>query len=502
MRKNILTTGKKRLLPLVEDMTAAWGKITAGEIISPIQGECASGSTETVFKGLSTDSRKIQKGELFLALKGDRFDGHDYIDQALKNGAAGIIREGTHTGQVINDAVVITVPDTLKALGDLAGWWRHQHKVQIAAITGSAGKTTTKEIASRILELGSGTLKNPGNLNNLIGMPLTLLDLEKKHHRAVLEMGMNQPGEIARLTEIADPDIGLITNVAKAHLEGLGDIKGVAKAKTELIEKISSEGTIVLNGDDQLLMETASRFNRKTTTYGFGRDNHIRAEMISDTGHGGTSFNLIYRGHSAPARLRVPGKHTLHNALAASAIALCLEEPIDNIVKGLENFEGIKGRFMINHLSGGILLIDDTYNSNPFSLRASLESAKELAAGSRRMIVGLGEMLELGSETVSAHHEAGAMVAEAGASHLFAFGDHAEEMVKGALAEGLSPGNAVIVKSRDEMKSAIKGTLEEGDLVLLKGSRMMALDKVSDALKENQVKERHHVCSKKDFDSR
>lgn len=483
-------------------MTVTWGNITAGELVLPIRGKHVSGPIKKVFTGLNTDSRKILPGQVFLALKGDRYDGHDFIDTALKKGAAGIITESKYTAQGTEDVVIIAVSDTLRALGDLAGWWRHQHDTQVAVITGSAGKTTTKEMAAEILELGAGTLKNPGNLNNLIGLPLTLLDLEQGHRRAVLEMGMNQPGEIARLTEIADPDIGLITNVAKAHLEGLGDITGVAEAKTELIEKISPTGTVVLNGDDELLMETASRFNRTITTYGFGRENHIRAEGITDMGHKGISFDLVYKGTSASACIRVPGKQNLYNALAASAIAMCMEEPLDNIIKGLENFKGIKGRFMINVLPGDIIMIDDTYNSNPFSLRASLESAKVLAAENRRMIVCLGEMLELGKETVRAHYEAGAMVAESEASHFFALGAHAEEMIKGALGKGYSPKNAAIVKSRNEMELKIKDTLKEGDLILLKGSRMMELDKVADGLRENQAKEEGYVQAKKNYDSR
>jgi len=467
-------------------MTTKWGEITAGEIVSPMQGELISGHAGSILSGLSTDSREITPGQIFLALKGERFDGHDFVEKAVKQGASGIVIEKDRVSEVSADSglVTIAVTDTLKALGDLAAWWRKQHDVRVAAITGSAGKTTTKEMTADILGIGARTLKNRGNLNNLIGLPLTLLRLEEGDRRAVLEMGMNVPGEIGRLTEIADPDIGLITNVARAHLEGLGDIMSVARAKTELVEKISSEGQVILNGEDELLMKTASRFRKKTVTYGIRSGNEIRAEKIQNLGDKGLSFELQYHGNSVPIKLRVPGSQNLFNALAASAIAICMKEPFDHISKGLRGFKGIKGRFMLIHLPGDITIVDDTYNSNPSSLKAAIDSIRELAAHGRRVIIGLGEMLELGNETVSAHLEAGGMVAELGASYLFSMGDHSREMVTGALDKGFPTGRAIVVESHDEMKQRITDVMKDGDLILLKGSRKMGLERVSEGLKE------------------
>ncbi len=244
-------------------MRAKGTEITAGEIISPLQGESISGPPKSTFSGLCTDSRKMIPGRLFWALKGERYDGHDFLRMAIDKDAAGIVIQKGYRPEIPygRDPAVISVTDTLKAIGDLAGWWRHQHSICVAAITGSAGKTTTKEMTAKILEIDAMTLKNKGTFNNLVGLPLTILLMEDAHSRAVLEMGMNRPGEIARLTEIADPDIGLITNVAGAHLDGLGDINGVAKAKVELLDKISSNGQVVLNGDDKLLMKTRSLFS-------------------------------------------------------------------------------------------------------------------------------------------------------------------------------------------------------------------------------------------------
>ena len=472
-------------------MTAGWGGITAGEIAAPIKGEILSGRNDLIFKGLSTDSRYLKVGDLFWALKGERFDGHDYVRQAIEKGAAGVAIEkgkGVEPFQAENLAV-IGVRDTLKALGDLAGWWRHQYGSPVAAITGSTGKTTTKEMTAQIFEVGAKTLKNQGNFNNLIGLPLTLLSMEDAHRRVVLEMGMNRAGEIGRLTEIADPDVGLITNVARAHLEGLGDIRGVARAKVELLEKISSGSQVILNGDDELLLETASSFNRSVTTFGMKAENDIRALKIKNMGPEGFSFELEYHGKVIPIRLGVPGFQNIYNAMASSAIALCLNEPPENIIEGLNRFQGVKGRFMLTRLEGGIMLVDDTYNSNPYSLRVAINSLRDLTVSGGRVIVGLGEMMELGDEAVSAHLEAGGMVAELGVSYFVAIGDHAEELVKGAMNKGLPSERTAIVNTHGEMARKLWDVLETGDIVFLKGSRMAGLEKVAERLKRKSTEE-------------
>ncbi|HJX34182.1 MAG TPA: UDP-N-acetylmuramoyl-tripeptide--D-alanyl-D-alanine ligase [Desulfatiglandales bacterium] len=470
-------------------MTAEWGEITAKEIIKPLNGELVSGKAGSVLTGVSTDSRKIKAGNLFLALRGERYDGHDFAQQAIEQGASGVVIEKGRKKDISadNGAAIIEVRDTLKALGDLAGWWRHEHNVLVAAITGSSGKTTTKEMTANILSLGARTIKNEGNLNNLIGLPQTLLQIGRKERRAVLEMGMNRPGEIGRLTEIADPDIGLITNVARVHLEGVGDIMGVARAKAELLERISDKSRVILYGDDDLLMKEALRFKREIITYGLRPGNEIRADKIKSLGWEGTLFDLQYHGESAAIRIKVPGRQNLFNALAAAAIALCVKESFEHIAAGLGSFEGIRGRFMPFSLPDDIILVDDTYNANPYSLRAALDSIKEIAGGGRRLIVGLGEMMELGDETAMSHLEAGYMVAESGASFLFAMGDHAGEMIKGALEKGLSPERAVEAESHQDMARKIGDAVKKGDLILLKGSRKIGLEKVFQSLKERRL---------------
>ena len=470
-------------------MTATWGEVTLREIIAPLKGELISGPSDLIIEGLSTDSREIKAGNLFVALKGETYDGHAFIRQAVDKGAVGVVIRGGHRPEIPEhrNPAVIVVADTLKALGDLAGWWRHQQKVNVAAVTGSAGKTTTKEMSEGILRIGALTLKNKGNFNNLIGLPLTLLMLEKEYRNAVLEMGMNRPGEIARLTEIADPDVGLITNVGRAHLEGLGDIRGVAMAKVELVDRISIDSQVFLNGDDDLLMEVARPFRKNITTYGLGPGNQIRALNIRSLGREGSTFELRHEKESIPLRLMVPGIQNVRNALAAATIALHMGAPIKDIVAGLKSFEGIEGRFMPTTIPGGAILVDDTYNSNPYSLRAAVNALKDLQTGAGRILVGLGEMLELGPETVPAHLEAGEMVAEMGADYFVAMGAHAGEMVRGATEKGFPPEKALVVKTHREMSRALQAMMNAGDLIFLKGSRKAGLEKVVENLKGNNA---------------
>jgi len=466
-------------------MPATWGEVSAEEILAPISGTLISGKKETVFSGVSTDSRSIRPGELFWALIGDRFDGHDFARTVLDLGAAGVVIQKDRPLKISHprNPAVIAVNDCLKALGDLAGWWRHQHHVRVVAITGSAGKTTTKEMASEILAMGGRTLVSHGNFNNLIGLPITLLRMDKGHRNAVLEMGMNRPGEIARLTEIADPDVGVITNVGMAHLEGLGDIRGVARAKTELVEKISSKGQVILNGDDKLLMETAAEFKKHVVTFGFGEHNDIRCKTLRNLGQNGSSFHLHYPGGFLKIRLNVPGLQNVSNALAAASACLCLQARPEHIVEALEGFIGVDGRFTLINLPGDVTLVDDTYNANPSSLKVALESVASLVDKGSRIIVGLGEMMELGDAAATAHVEAGRMAAQLGVRHLVTMGEHALEMVKGAVESGMPPESAETVESHNEMVEKIRNVLRRGDLIFLKGSRKMDLGRVVDGLR-------------------
>lgn len=465
-------------------MSARWGETTAEDVLASVGGELMRGSGARRFKGFSTDSRSITEDCLFWALKGDRFDGHDFVSQAIGQGAAGaVVQRGfSLTIPADRDATVIAVGDTLRALGEFASWWRHEHRSRVIGITGSAGKTTTKEMAAAVLGLRGPTLKNQGNFNNLIGLPVTLLLLEAKHRFAVLEMGMNHPGEIGRLTEIADPEIGVITNVARAHLEGVGGIEGVARAKVELIERMASRAVALLNGDDEILMGAASRFKKQTVTFGKGPMNDVRAENVRVLDRGGISFDLRSETGSFAVKLNVPGLQNVYNALAAAAVGLQAGLSCEEVARGLAAFRGIHGRFTITDLPGGVILVDDTYNANPFSLKAAMDSMKDLAEG-KKILVGLGEMFELGRETERAHLEAGAMVAELGARFFAALGEHAGVMIRGAVDKGFPEERAVEVRDHREMEERIRAEMRPGDFVFLKGSRRAGLDKVAERLK-------------------
>ncbi|MFC1838247.1 UDP-N-acetylmuramoyl-tripeptide--D-alanyl-D-alanine ligase [Thermodesulfobacteriota bacterium] len=465
-------------------MTARWGKITLAELINPMKGKLISGDFRTSPLGFSTDTRDIRPGEIFLALRGEKFDGHCFVSKAIEKGASCIILEDEACFPADSKSALIKVGDSLEALGDIAAYWRSGYEVSVVSITGSMGKTTTKEMTSCILEAGTATLKNNGNFNNLIGLPLTLLRLDSSHKRVVLEMGMNREGEIGRLTQISDPDIGLITNIGPVHLEGVKDMAGVARAKTEMIEEIRPESKVILFGDDKLLMEKASRFNRNFFTFGFKPGNDLTATDIKDMGDSGISYVLKYEDKAMPVRLQVPGYHNLNNSLAAASVAVCLNESIENIKTGLERFKGIKGRLVPEVLPGNIILLDDTYNSNPSSLKAALGVAKRIAGTEKRMIVGLGEMLELGDETEKFHIEAGGMVAEAEAFSFFAIGAHADLMLKGAVENDFPSDNAIEVGSSQEMVEKISSIMDDGDLILLKGSRLIGLERVAEGLRE------------------
>jgi len=478
-----------------KNMSVSWGHITIREMLHPVGGTLIAGSSETLVAGISTDSRAIQEGDLFCALRGETHDGHDFVLKAMEKGAAGALVErawvrsrsdGNRPAGLpahFSDRAIIAVGDTLTALGDLAAWWRHQHSAKVVGITGSSGKTTTKEMTAGILQRGHFILKSQGNFNNLIGLPLTLLQLRNDHACAVVEMGMNHPGEIARLTEIADPNVGVILNVGMAHLEGLSDLDGVAKAKTEMIERISPQGLVILNGDDAPLMRRASQFSKRKITFGLEKANDVRAIAIQDGGPRGTRFFLEYRENRWPVHIRTPGLHYVKNALAAAAVALSLDEPIENIQEGLASFTAIRGRFEMIPLENGVFLVDDTYNANPSSLAAAIQSVESLVPQGGRILLGLGDMLELGDAAAEAHREAGRSIAKGKTRWLFVMGDHAGDTIQAAREAGMPDDGLAIVATHDEMVERIGSKMSPGDLVLLKGSRRMQLEKVAEGLR-------------------
>ncbi|HDH87138.1 MAG: UDP-N-acetylmuramoyl-tripeptide--D-alanyl-D-alanine ligase [Deltaproteobacteria bacterium] len=468
-------------------MAAKWGEITGKEISSAINGRQISGSPDEFVKGLSTDSRKMTPGHIFLALKGQRYDGHNFLTNAINAGAMGVIVESDATlpKKILdNNLVVINVSSTLKALGDLASWWRRQWGGKVIAITGSNGKSTTKEMAASILSRKANTMKSPGNFNNLIGLPLTILMLQEHHKLAVLEMGMNMTGEIARLTQIADPDIGLITNVESAHLEGLGNLNGVMRAKGELLRMMSKASTAILNGDDKVYKQLAPTFQGKVITFGLGKRNKVRAEGIKKVGDRAQAFNIYINGKRIPVRINYPGLHNVLNALSGAAIAFCLSISNELIAQGLGSFSPLKGRFHFIDLKSGIRIIDDTYNANLSSLRAALQTIKGLIGKKQGLVIGLGEMMELGKESPKYHFDAGRLVADMGARYLVVMGEHGRNVIEGACQGGMDREQTYIATTHAEMSDSIKAHVRKGDVIFMKGSRKLALDKVVESVSE------------------
>ncbi len=440
-------------------------------------GHLMQNGASVELQGISTDSRTLQPGDLFVPLRGDNFDGHDYLTQAIQNGAAACVSEEMLGGLFVP---VIKVSDTLKALGDLAAAMRRKFAGPVIGITGTSGKTTCKEMLATILEnLGPG-LKSAGNFNNLIGVPLTLFGLQPEHRWAVVEMGMSERGEIARLAEIAAPKIGVITNIGAGHLENFEGLSGVARAKGELFISLPTDGIALVNADDpEVCMLPVANGVRKVL-FGTSSEAAIRAERIE--GHNGSvSFDLVIDGVVQRVVLPLPGRHNVGNALAAAAAAWVLGVGRKDIVAGLEAFQPCPGRMELLELPGDIVVLEDSYNANPLSVHAALEALHDLGSPGRRIAV-LADMLELGETAPELHYQIGHIAAER-ADWLFVYGSLAEDIGRGAIFAGLPEERVFTAKSHDELAERLLELLQPGDRVLIKGSRGMRMEKVTAALR-------------------
>ncbi len=405
-------------------------KLAWDELISGLSGRLVQGNLSRKAIGVSTDTRSLMPENLFVALKGPRFNGHDHILQAFEKGAAAVlVSESVPQGMVPADKGVIEVEDTLKALGDLAGLWRRKFPVTLTGISGSNGKTSTKEMLAAILELEGPTLKNPGNLNNWIGLPLSLFFLNEDHRFAVMEMGMNHSGEIARLCQIARPSVGLLTNVGPAHLEAFGTLEAVAKAKGELFEALEPDHWAVINVDDPRIKELARTCRARKITFGLAPEAQVRAEPLEISDRG-VRFRILFQGEEE-VFLPVQGEHNISNALGAAATALALGLSLQKVKQGLEHFHLPEHRLQIKKGLWGLRLIDDTYNANPASMKVALKAFDSLRQGKGGGLV-LGDMLELGDQAVEAHRELGRLIGEMGVDYLLCLGPLSEEVLKEA----------------------------------------------------------------------
>jgi UDP-N-acetylmuramoyl-tripeptide--D-alanyl-D-alanine ligase len=450
-------------------------------IIDAAGGELVLAGLKGEFSGICIDSRKIAPDELFVAIKGEHHDGHAFINEVIDAGVRGVMVEKSKIQDLPLDllrrekATCFAVNDTIPALGGLACFCRKKAAVRVAAVTGSNGKTTTKEMTAAVLGEKYCVLATTGNLNNEIGLPLTLFGLESFHQWAVLELGMNHPGEIRRLARICMPDIGVITNIGASHLEGLGSLSAVAKAKGELLEEINPGGTAVLNADDERVLALSHQTAATVCLYGRSKQAQVRAESVVDYG-ARLSFDLVLPDERIAVDLPLPGAFMISNALAASCIGYLCGLTAAEIKKGLEQVKPLKGRLNICSAPNGVNLIDDTYNANPYSTNAAIAALASLRKDQRSALV-LGDMLELGDQGHYLHREIGKLACRFGIKRLFLSGDYAGDVASGAMEEGMKHAG-LFVGTKAEIVQELTHWMQPGDWILIKGSRSTRMETV------------------------
>jgi UDP-N-acetylmuramoyl-tripeptide--D-alanyl-D-alanine ligase len=421
---------------------------------------------------------------MFIALRGDRFDGNAYVAEAARKGAVGaIVSDPALTAApALESTALVVVPDTLAALQQLATHVRRESGTAVVAVTGSAGKSTTKEITADFLSAKYRVFRNKGNLNNHIGLPLSLLELRAKPDIGVLELGMNHFGEISALVKIAEPEVRVWTNVGPAHLEFFGTVDAIAQAKAEILEGADADALLVANADDELVMRHAGNFAGRVRTFGVERPADVRALAVRDLGVDGTTALVRTPVGEAEIRTPLPGAANLSNVLAATAVAIRFEVPLSDIIAGAAALKPVTRRGEITR-TGGVTIVDDSYNSNPKALSRALVMVAGESRCARRIAV-LGEMLELGKAGEALHRASGEEAARAGLGALVAVGgSNARALAEGALAAGMPAGSVHYVKNSNEAADVAVTLVRTGDLVLVKGSRGIRTEVVVDRLK-------------------
>lgn len=447
------------------------------EDIARAAGGEVRGSAAALVTGVTTDSRKVSPGELFFALKGPNFDGHAFVKDVFAKGAvAAVVESSEGLRELPASAVIIAVKDTLRALGALASYYRGLHKMPVVAVTGSAGKTTTKEMIAAILSLSRNVLKTEGNKNNLIGLPLTLFRLNEAHEAAVVELGISEDWEMERLAAMCAPDVAVITNIGRGHLETLGSLEGVAKAKGPLFTLLPRHGVMAVNLDDPWVKKIAG--SGSAVTYSMKEKADVMVESYeAREGFAGTSVVYNVRGKRLEARFTTPGVTNVINGAAAIAATLPLGVPLGDMAEGLAAYTPAKGRMCVLNVNG-ITVLDDTYNANPESMASAL---KTLSGAAGRKIAVLGDMLELGDASDREHTAIGSLAAESGVEVLVAIGASSGKTAEGARGAGLKKVYSFV--SKKDALEALKALIKEGDTVLVKGSRGVALEEVVEGLK-------------------
>ena len=469
--------------PVVRSVVRVPPTIRLDELLGAIGGRLQAPTSISGITGACVDSRRITPGCCYVALRGERADGHAFVVEALRAGAAAALVSRPVELPPDLDAAIVQVPDPLRALGELAAWWRARHAVRVVGITGSTGKTIAKEIAADVLSRTLVTLRNEGNLNSETGLPMTLLRLDGSHEAAVLEMSMYTVGEIAWLAEIARPEVGVVLAVHATHLERAGSLERIALAKSELPRALPADGLAVLNADDRAVAAMRDVTRAAVRTFGLGRAADVRADDVASLGLAGTEFTIAAPWGSRRVRSATPGRHLVPHALAAAIVAERFEVPLDEVEAALAAGSHAEHRMAVVEAASGATLIDDTYNASPVSVAAALDFLAETPVpAERRRIAVLGDMLELGPDEERLHREIGARAAAA-ADALVAVGRRGRWIADAARAAGHA--GVTTADDADDAAATLERELapRPGDVVLLKASRGIGLDRAVDLLR-------------------
>ncbi len=450
--------------------------ITAREVVQACRGELVSGDLNTRITGVSIDTRTIEQGDLFFALTGENSDGHKFLADALAKGASGVVV----SRKVEARCLAVRVDDTLNALGDLAQFYRARFDPVMIGVTGSVGKTTTKEMIAAVAAAKGPVLKNEGNFNNEIGLPLTLFNLAPRHKTAVVEMAMRGPDQIRYLAKIAGPSIGVITNIHMTHIELLGTIDAIADAKGELLDYLPANGAAVLNADDPYFERFKGRSNAKVVSFGESSWADVRAASSGIDSSGCCNFEVNTPTGSFDVHIPVPGEHNIKDALAAIAVGEQLGIDHDHIRDALTNFKTPEKRSNVIPARRGFVVIDDSYNASPPSVHSALKTLAMMEGG--RKIAVLGDMLELGEHAVDAHLEIGRALHEAGIDMLLTVGQLSRLTARGAVDAGMPISSVSEFDDSSQAAREIAGNVCERDVVLVKGSRAIRMEKVVEVL--------------------
>ncbi len=448
---------------------------TLEDLVRATGGTLLTGDLTVPISGVGIDSRALDVGQAFFAIRGHRLDGHAFVREAAARGAAVLVVH-TVTDDLPAATPAVLVDETTRALGRFAAWHRSRFAVPVAAVTGSNGKTTTKEMMAAVLQALGPVLKPEGSFNNQWGLPLTLLSLSAEHRAVALELGANTPGEIAMLSAISRPTVGVVTVVASAHTEFFGSLDGVQAEKSALVAAVPPDGTVVLNADDRRVVAMRRRSRARVVTFGIDKPADVSATGIEADARG-LRFTLVTPGARRAVAMAFAGAHNAVNALAAAGAGIALGLPAEVVADGLERARPAKGRCVWRQ-AGRLQVLDDTYNANPASVQAAL--AVLASAGDARRIVVLGDMLELGEISDAAHREAGRLVARSGAAEFVGVGPRAQAAVEAARAAGLAESHHA--PTFEDTVALLLKRLAPGDAVLVKGSRGMRMERVADAL--------------------